>query len=188
MTDSLPRLGFLASHNGTSAKAIAEACFDGHLNAYPALMLSNNESAQALKWATAMDIPALHVLGRDEEIKMALKDQAVDFVILSGYMKLIGPETIKAFPKKIINIHPALLPHYGGKGMYGRRVHEAVKTAGETETGITIHYVDSEYDSGDIIAQETIPLSPDDSAEDIEVKVKKAEPEFFIRTLQNLLA
>ena len=102
-------------------------------------------------------------------------------------MKKIGPLTIAAMKGKILNIHPALLPKYGGQGMYGRHVHEAVAAAGDNETGATIHWVDGEYDRGPIVAQKRIPLAPGESADMIEDKVKAAEPDFYVETLAALL-
>lgn len=183
----MKRLAFLASYNGSSAKAIVQACKDGILNAQPVLMLSNNKDSRALQWATDAGLEALHTSGKDDDVLQVLQDHAIDLVVLSGYMKLIGPQTIRAYPNKIINIHPALLPKYGGKGMYGSHVHRAVKEAGDTVTGPTIHYVDEVYDHGTIIAQKEIPVLPSDSAEDIEEKVKAAEPGFYVETLKAVL-
>ena len=103
-------------------------------------------------------------------------------------MKLIGPKTIASVKGSVLNVHPALLPKYGGKGMYGKYVHKAVFDAEDAETGITIHLVNDEYDRGRIIAQKIIPVSSDDSMEMIEEKVKAAEPDFYIKTLQKILS
>lgn len=188
-------LAFLTSYNGSSAHAITDACFDGTLSASPTLLISNNESSKALKWAenkglkTAMLNNKTHPDPADLDHKIAdmMQDQRISMIILSGYMKLIGPRTMQAVNNRIINIHPALLPQYGGQGMYGRHVHEAVKNNNENETGITIHQVNAEYDEGKILAQKTIPLTPDDSVDDIEQKVRTAEPIFYIETLRKIL-
>ena len=103
-------------------------------------------------------------------------------------MKLIGPETIAAAGGHILNVHPALLPKHGGRGMYGRKVHESVVANRESETGITIHLVDAEYDKGPVIAQHRLPVHPGDTAEDVENRVKAAEPDFYIQTLRALLS
>lgn len=181
-----PRLAFLASHNGSSARAIVQACAQGVLAAQPALMLSNTAVAGALTWAQEAGIPAFTV-SSDADILALLRAHGADWVILSGYMKLIGADVVRTYPRRILNVHPALLPAYGGKGMYGRRVHDAVKASGDTATGITIHYVDEIYDHGEIIAQKTIPVLPSDTAEDIESRVKAAEPGFFVETLKALI-
>jgi phosphoribosylglycinamide formyltransferase-1 len=117
-----------------------------------------------------------------------LQAEAADLIVLAGFLWLMPPHFIERFPQRIINIHPSLLPQYGGKGMYGMRVHEAVKQAGETRSGITIHYVNEQYDQGGHILQESVPLDPADTAEDIARKVLAIEhrclPEVVERLLQ----
>jgi len=187
------RLAFLASHNGSAARAIALACDAGKLTAQPVLLLSNNADAKALHWAKELKlkpviINAKNAADPDQVIADLLSDHHIDLVICSGYMKLIGPKTIAAAHGAILNVHPALLPKYGGKGMYGRHVHQAVYDAKDKETGITIHLVDSEYDRGRILAQKRIPVDDGDSVEVIEEKVKSAEPDFYIETLAKILS
>lgn len=189
-------IAFLASYNGSSAKAITEACFEGDLRASPTLMISNNPNSKALEWAAdkGLKTACLNSVGYespeelDKAISQKLIDEKIKIVICSGYMKLIGPETIYSFPNRIMNVHPALLPKYGGQGMYGSNIHRAVKENGDDKTGITIHMVDEVYDNGFIVAQKEIPVSPSDSAEDIENKVKDAEPQFYIETLRGVLS
>lgn len=186
-------IAFFASHNGSAAQAITAACRDGRINAAPRLLITNNTGSPSLNWArdaglkTAV-INAANSPDTDEAIASLLEESAVDIAICSGYMKLIGPRTLTAVRKGILNTHPALLPRHGGKGMYGRHVHQAVFDAKDTETGVTIHLVDGEYDHGRVIAQKTLPVLPQDSVEDIEAKVKAAEPDFYIETLQNILS
>ena len=165
-----------------------QACKDGLLDAKPVLMVSNNKNAKALEWANEEGLSAVHTSGTDDEICALLEEHDADLVLLSGYMKLIGPRTLAAFPQAVVNVHPALLPKYGGKGMYGSHVHAAVKEAGDDKTGITIHYVDEIYDNGAIIAQKEIALSPEDSPADIETKVKSAEQQFYVETLKKILS
>lgn len=117
-----------------------------------------------------------------------LKTERIDLIILAGFLLKIPVEFVKAFPNQIINIHPSLLPKYGGKGMYGIHVHEAVVTHKETETGITIHYVNEEYDKGEIILQKSCVVLPTDTAEDVQQKVRKLELEFFPKAIEKLLA
>lgn len=187
----MTRLAFLASHNGSAARAITKACGEGIIPATPLLMISNNPDSGALTWAQEQ---GLHILiintathhDVDTAIAEALSAYEIDMVCCSGYMRLIGPKTIEAV-KKIWNVHPALLPSYGGQGMYGRHVHEAVFAAGEQQTGITLHEVDGEYDHGRIVAQKIIPLDSDDTVDAIEEKVKAAEPEFYVGTLAAFL-
>lgn len=188
-------LAFLASYNGSSAHAITDACLEGDLIAAPSLLITNNPDATAIKWAENKGLKTFCLNSKthpdpsdlDKAIAQKLKDNKITHLILSGYMKLVGPETMNAVDGKALNIHPALLPKYGGQGMFGRHVHETVKANGDTETGITIHLVNEEYDDGQIIAQKTIPVSQNDSIDDIENNVKNAEPAFYIDTVRKIL-
>ncbi len=186
-------IAFLASHNGSSARAITDACLSGILPAEPRLLISNNSDSKALEWARAAElktavINAGNSADSDTVIATLLADNHIDLVVCSGYMKLIGPKTIEAVHGAILNVHPALLPRHGGKGKYGRFVHQAVFDNKETETGITIHLVNDEYDRGKIIAQKKVPVLPGDTVDVIENNVKAAEPAFYIETLQAILS
>ena len=184
-------LGFLASHRGTNMQTLIEACRDGRLNAKPAVVISNNGESQALDRAMAAGIPGYHISSRnfpdpdalDQAIMETLRKHHVDLVLLAGYMKQVGPRTLAAFPRHVINIHPALLPKYGGKGMYGTNVHEAVIASGDRETGITIHQVDENYDGGKILAQRTVPVLPGDSARSLADRMLPLEHELYVDTL-----
>jgi len=187
------KIGFLASHNGSAARAITEACRSGKLKGAATILVTNNAKAGALEWAKDMGLKTAVINSSntqdvDKTIADMFLDNYVGLVVCSGYMKLIGPKTIASVKGDILNVHPALLPKYGGKGMYGKYVHQAVFRAKDAETGITIHLVDSEYDRGRIIAQKVINVSSDDSMEMIEEKVKAAEPDFYIQTLQKILS
>lgn len=187
------KIAFLASHNGSAARAIAQACQSGILAAAPLLLISNNTGSMALQWAKDMGIKtavinAANTADPDVAIAGLLEDNIIDLVICSGYMKLTGPRTIASVHGAILNIHPALLPKYGGKGMYGRHVHQAVFDNKEHETGVSIHLVDGEYDHGRVIAQKRLPLASGDSVEIIEEKAKAAEPAFYIETLRKILS
>ena len=147
------RLGFLASHNGSNMQAIIDACNNGILDATPCVVISNNSSSGALIRARNEGIPAYHISSKthyDEETAIidALLENSVDILILAGYMKIVRKRTIRFMKGKILNIHPALLPNYGGKGMYGMKVHEAVIAAKEKVSGATVHLVDTRYDHG----------------------------------------
>mgnify|MGYP002621584427 FL=1 len=147
------------------------------------LVVSNRPDAYALVRAASHNVPTT-VINRsmlnDPDIILPLLDQyRVDFIVLAGFLPIIPDYLIEAFPRKIINLHPALLPKYGGKGMWGHHVHEAVKAAGETETGMTVHYVSNVCDGGEIIRQFRVALSPDDTAEDIAEKEHQLEMEHF---------
>jgi phosphoribosylglycinamide formyltransferase-1 len=185
-------LAFLASNNGSSLRAIVAAIERGELAARPRLVVSNRKAAPALDFARDHGVTTLCIpttadpAVADERLAAALRNAGADLVILSGYLRKLGPATVAAFGGRILNIHPALLPRYGGHGMYGRRVHEAVVAAGERETGATVHLVDDEYDHGAVVAQVRLPIDPGDTAESVERKVTAAEPRLFVETLQRL--
>lgn len=188
-------LAFLASYNGSSAHAITDACLEGDLIAAPSLLISNNATAKALEWAENKGLKTYTLNNTthpkpqelDATIAQKLRDHKINIVILSGYMKLIGAQTMAAVEGRILNIHPALLPKYGGQGMYGMNVHRAVKAAGESESGASVHLVNGAYDEGRILAQQRVALSLEDSAEDIAAKVQAIEPALYIKTLRQIL-
>ncbi|MGB3340034.1 MAG: phosphoribosylglycinamide formyltransferase [bacterium] len=187
-------LGFFASHEGTNMQAIIDACKNGQLNAKPCVVISNNSKAGAILRARKEGILFYHLSGKthpefdelDKAILNALKSNHVSVIILAGYMKKIGPKTLAAYEGRILNIHPALLPKYGGKGMYGKYVHEAVLASCDKVTGVTIHIVDAEYDHGPIIAQCEIPVLEDDTVETLSQRVLQREHEFFVESLQEI--
>ncbi|HWU36365.1 MAG TPA: phosphoribosylglycinamide formyltransferase [Candidatus Acidoferrum sp.] len=188
------QLGFLASHGGSNMQAIIDACKTGRLEAKPCVVLSNNSDSMALQRAKNEGIPNYHISAvtypgplEDEEILRTLKRHGVDTVILAGYMKMLGPETLKAYRGRILNIHPALLPKYGGKGMYGKRVHEAVLAAGEKMTGVSIHIVDETYDTGPIINQCRVPVHEGDTVDSLAERVLKHEHVLYVETLQKIV-
>lgn len=187
------RIAFLASHNGSAAKAITAACKDGLLTATPVLLISNNPDSRSLDWARDLKVKTAVINAKnaqdpDQAIADLFQDNRIDLAVCSGYMKLIGPKTISSVRGAMLNTHPALLPKHGGKGMYGRHVHQAVFDTKDTETGVTIHLVDGEYDHGRVIAQKRLPVVSGESVDDIENKVKAAEPDFYIETLRKILS
>ena len=156
-----------------------------------ALVVSNKADAYGLVRAERLGVPTA-VMPKaqlnDEAAMMALMRQyGIDFIVLAGFLPLIPDFLIDAYPRRIVNLHPALLPKYGGKGMWGHHVHEAVKAAGETETGMTVHYVTPVCDSGEIIAQYRCALSPDDTADDIAAKEHQLEMEYFPQVVEQVL-
>ena len=186
------RLAALASGSGTNLQAIIDACKRGELNAEICVVISNNSGSRALQRAHDEGIPAYHLStvthpdSLDDEICRTLQDHDVDLVLLAGYMRLLGPATLTHYHNRVLNSHPALLPKFGGKGMYGSRVHRAVLNAGETATGVTIHYVDEQYDHGPTLAQCEVPVLPDDTLDTLEERVKDRERRFWIETLSNI--
>ena len=186
------QLGFLASHRGSNMQAVIDACTEGRLNAKPAVIISNKSKSGAGERAKREEIPFYHLSSRthpgpaalDTAILDTLLHHEVDLVILVGYMKKIGPKTLARYRGKILNIHPALLPKFGGKGMYGPRVHEAVLASGEKETGVTIHLVDGKYDAGPIVAQTRVPVFKEDTVESLARRVLDREHTFLVEILQ----
>ncbi|MBR1548929.1 MAG: phosphoribosylglycinamide formyltransferase [Prevotella sp.] len=156
-----------------------------------ALVVSNKADAYALVRAKNLGVataitPKAQL--NDPEVMMPILQQyGIDFIVLAGFLPLIPDFLIEAYPRRIINLHPALLPKYGGKGMWGHHVHEAVKAAGETETGMTVHWVTPECDAGEIIAQYRCPLSPDDTADDIAEKEHLLEMEYFPKVVEKVV-
>ena len=187
-------LGILASHGGSNLQAIMDACDNGSLKANVAVVVSNNSGSLAMRRARKSGIPAYHLSSSthsddgdlDVAIKNILKKYSVDLIILAGYMKNIGPSVLRTFHNRVINSHPALLPKYGGKGMYGDRVHKAVVKAKSTETGISIHLVDEHYDHGPIISQKIIAVDSAEGVEFVKKKVQKHEHRFWVTTLNKI--
>jgi phosphoribosylglycinamide formyltransferase-1 len=188
------RLGFLASHGGSNVQAIVDACRSGRLAAEPCVVISNNSDAQVLARAIAAGIATRHLSSHthpdadalDAAVLETLQDHSVSLVILAGYMRKLGPRTLAHYRGHVLNIHPALLPKFGGAGMYGERVHRAVVAAGEKESGATIHLVTEEYDRGPIIAQRKIPVLPSDTAEALAARVLEVEHALYPETLAKI--
>ena len=157
-----------------------------------ALVVSNKPDAYALVRAERLGVPTAVItkaqLGNPDETLPLLESYGIEFIVLAGFLPLVPAYLIEAFPRKIINLHPALLPKFGGKGMWGHHVHEAVKAAGETETGMTVHYVTPVCDSGEIIAQFRTSLSPSDSVDDIAEKEHRLEMEHFPHVVEKVIS
>jgi phosphoribosylglycinamide formyltransferase 1 len=188
------QLGFLASHGGSSMKAMLAAIRAGTLPAVACAVISNNADAPALGHARAFGVPAFHLsqtkLGPNADVDRAIAEtlatQGVELVILSGYLRKLGPAMLARYRGRILNIHPGPLPKYGGPGMFGRHVHAAVLAAGERESGITIHLVDEEYDHGPAVAERQVPIEPGDTPETLAQRVQTLEPRFFVETLRRV--
>lgn len=188
------RIGVLASHEGSLLQSVIDACRSGELDAEVVLVVSNNSASGALRRATAAGIETAHLSSAthpdpedlDDALCKSLSGSRVDLVLLAGYMKRLGRRTLGRFAGHIINTHPALLPKFGGRGYFGRRVHEAVIASGESETGATVHWVQGDYDSGPVLAQKRVAVHADDTAESLESRVKVLERQLLIETLQSL--
>ena len=186
------KLGFLASGNGSSARAIMAAIRAGELAAEPRLLVSNNKTSPALAFAAEHDVPALCIATQsdpdaaDARLADAMIRNGVELIVLSGYLRQLGPKTLGRYAGRILNIHPGPLPEFGGHGMYGRRVHEAVIAAGVAESGIVIHLVDEEYDRGPVVARRSVPVTPGETADGLEARITALEPTFFVDTLRGI--
>jgi len=179
----MKRIVIFASGSGTNAENI--------INASVVLLVTNNPRAKVLDRCKRLKISSLcfnrNAFKKDEAIHQLLKTTKPDLIVLAGFLWKIPEFLITDFTNKIINIHPALLPKYGGKGMYGKYVHEAVRANNETETGITIHYVNENYDEGAIIFQASCSVSNDDTTDDIAAKIHKLEIAHFPKVIESLL-
>ncbi len=186
-TEKFLNLAILASGNGSNA-----ARFIRHFHDHPVirvgLIVSNNASAYVLERAGNAGLPAEVIPGPDweneEKVKAVFHRYQIDAVVLAGYMRLIPPFLIRMFPNRIFNIHPALLPDFGGKGMYGKHVHRAVLESGAEKSGITIHLVNEEYDKGRILFQEEVAISPTDTPESLAAKVQQLEHYHYPRVVE----
>lgn len=185
----MKNIAILASGEGTNAERIIRH-FATHPVVKVAVVVTNKADAGVIRRAKSLEV-AVEVLpasafreGRATEI---LRQYNTDFVVLAGFLLRIPDDMLTAFPQRIVNIHPSLLPKYGGKGMYGSRVHEAVLSAGETESGITIHYINERYDEGGIILQAHCPVMPDDTPDSLATRVHQLEYEHYPKVVEKLL-
>jgi len=185
----LKNIAVLASGNGSNAEEIIRHFKDSD-KAKVVLVGSNKKEAYVLERAKNHNIPSFCFNRADLEegrVKDRLLEEKVDLIVLAGFLLKVPEHLIDVFPSRIINIHPALLPKYGGKGMYGSYVHQAVKDNNELSTGITIHYVNHNYDEGEIIFQQSVNVLPEDSPEDIAGKVHILEHKYFPKVIESLL-
>lgn len=177
-------------------QAVIDACNSGDLDACPVIVIGNNSQSGALARAKREGIAYCHLSSKthptpdklDNAFVGLLAEHAVDIIVLAGYMKKIGPKTLDRYSGRILNIHPALLPKYGGNGMYGIHVHEAVLTAGEAETGVTVHLVDAQYDTGPTVTQCRVTVKQDDTPESLAERVLEREHSFLVETLQRIVS
>jgi phosphoribosylglycinamide formyltransferase-1 len=183
-------IAIFASGSGTNAERIISH-FKGSSTGKIKILCSNKPDAYALVRAQKHNIPTC-IFSRDEfyksdKIIKRLQEEEIDLIVLAGFLWLVPVELIRAFPNKIINIHPALLPNYGGKGMYGMYVHKAVIESGDAESGISIHYVNEKYDEGKIIFQARCKIDQDDTPETLAKKIHQLEYEYFPKVIEELI-
>lgn len=185
-----------ASGSGTNFKAIIDARKSGIISSSISLLITNNSDCGAVSIAEENSIPVFHISRKvypdcsDEEYSNLFlnkfEEYNIDFIVLAGYMKMLDVRIIRKYPNRIINIHPALLPNFGGKGMYGMNVHRAVIASGVKESGVTIHYVNEKYDEGKIIIQKKVEVTKDDDAESLQKKVLKLEHRYYAEVIRGI--
>lgn len=188
----MKKIGVLASYNGSGFVALQEYLQRNEIDAEIKVVISNNTNANCLQAAQDLGVDSCVINSKvypnedvDQKIIKKLQEYGCELVLLSGYMKKLGDELVDSFT--IVNTHPALLPKFGGKGMYGSFVHEAVIEAKEKESGVTVHYVNNEYDKGEIILQKSLSISEEDDAKSLEDRIKKLEKEAIIEAFTKLL-
>lgn len=190
----MKKIGILSSHNGSGYVTLDKACKSGELNAEIVVVISNNSTANVLETAKKRGTQT-HVINQklfpkenlDQKITMLLKEYDCDYIFLSGYMKKLEEILVREYENKIINSHPALLPKFGGKGMYGRFVHESVIAAKEKTSGVTIHFVNEEYDKGDFILQKSLTIEESCTVDKLEDDIKELESLAIVEAFQKLL-
>lgn len=192
----IKKIGILASYNGSGFETIQKAILEKKLNAKIVVVITNNTNAGVLERAESYNIPYFIINEKrypkqdiDDKIARLLTEFGCDYIFLSGFMKKIESKLLNAFPNKIINTHPALLPSiYGGKGMYGRFVHEAVIKNGEKKSGVTIHYVNEVYDEGEIILTKELEITSNETPDSLENRIKELESIAIVEAFEKLLA
>lgn len=183
------KIAIFASGSGSNAENIIEY-FKGNENVSFPFILCNKKDAYVHERAKKLGVPSQTFAKselEDGSILRLLKENNIDFIVLAGFLLKVPEAMVEAYPHRIVNIHPALLPNYGGKGMYGHHVHEAVVAAGEKESGITVHYVDQHYDHGCTILQEKCAVAPTDTPDDVAANVHKLEYAFFPKAIEMVL-
>ncbi len=187
-------IAVLASHQGTTLQAVLDACASGMLPSRVCLVISNNSASGALSRAEAAGVPACHLSGSthpdpvelDRAVLAQLVAAATDVVLLAGFMKKLGPCTLRAYSGRILNTHPALLPKFGGPGMFGIHVHRAVLAASDPVSGASVHLVEADYDTGTVIAQRTVEVSPGDTPESLAARVQTSERDLVVQVLRDI--
>jgi len=195
-TGGVMKISFLASHGGSAARQIIRAMEDGRIPARTGLVITNNRDSVIYQWCLNHDIEVRHISSathpdvdaEDSAILAALQAAGTGLVVLSGYMKRIGPKTLAAYAGRMLNIHPSLLPAHGGAGHYGDRVHAAVLAAGESISGATVHQVTERYDEGPILLQRQVPVLPDDTIDTLRARVQAVEGPLYVEAIQHYLA
>lgn len=195
MNAPLARIAVFVSGSGTDLQSLIDASKDGRLAGEIVWVVSSKEEAYGLVRAANSGIETLVFRMKDFEssniagefLVRNLRERRVDFVAMAGYLKMMPVEVLRSYPNRVVNIHPALLPKYGGQGMYGRKVHEAVIASGDKQSGPTVHLADEVYDHGKILEQATVPVLPDDTPETLAARVLEAEHKLYPVALNKLI-
>lgn len=190
------KISFLASHGGSTAKHIIAAINAKQLDAETGLLVTNNRDSEIYRWCLENSIQVSCINGqthpiekhKDEAIYSLLKSAGTDFIVLSGYMKKIGPVTLSGYSNRILNIHPSLLPRHGGQGLYGDKVHESVLKSGDKLSGATVQFVNEEYDRGPIIARQTVEVVEGETLESLKIKVQALEGALCLNSLRQIVS
>jgi len=186
----MKRLAIFGSGKGSNAENICNY-FTGYLNVKIVFICTNNKNAFIVRRAEKLNIPVIYTtkneLNNFEKMDQVLKDYSVDYIVLASFLLKIPFKMINSYHKRIINLHPSLLPKYGGKGMYGKNVHQAVLKNGESESGITIHFVNQNYDEGEVVLQKKCPISFGETIGSLEQKIRDLEFSFFPKTIEKIL-
>lgn len=188
-------IAVFASHGGSDLQAIIDGCKSEKINSQVKLVISNNSNSMALQRAKNEGILGYHISQKvvpdngelDKKILSILDENEIDIIFLAGYLKMLGTSVLQKYSNRIFNIHPALLPKYGGKGMYGMNIHKAVIEAREKISGVTIHRVNEKYDSGEIVAQAEVPVMPNDTPEELAARVLEREHSFLIEAIHDII-
>ena len=189
------KIGVLASHGGSNMQAIIDQIETGSLDAAIEIVISNNSTSGAIERAKRHGLPWAHLSGKthpdpdalDRAILERLREGGVELVVLAGYMKKIGVRTLAAYPGRMLNIHPALLPRHGGRGMYGIHPHEAVLAAGDTESGASVHVVTADYDQGPVVRQRRVPVRPEDTPQTLQQRVLAEEHRIYSEVIADIV-
>lgn len=191
----MKKISFLASHGGSAARTIIQAIESKTIHAAVGIVITNNRDSVIYDWCVQNNITVHHISGKthpdevekDKTIHALLSEAKADLVVLSGYMKKIGPITLTAFENRMMNIHPSLLPKHGGHGLYSDSVHESVLKSGDAESGATVHLINAEYDEGPMLLQHRVPVLANDTVQTLKARVQAIEGKLYVDAIKRLL-
>ena len=189
------KISFLASHGGSAAKHIITAIRKGNLDAQIGVVITNNRNSEIYHWCTENAVEVIYLSGKthpleeekDKAIHQKLLAAGTNLIVLSGYMKKIGPITLSEYSNKILNIHPSLLPKHGGKGLFGDKVHESVIRSGDRKSGATVQFINEEYDEGPIVLQKTVDVTESETIASLKTKVQAIEGNLYLNSIKQII-